>query len=106
MFRVALLVGLAACSNGHSCKLGATCEDYATKDETGLATLKHGCDGMKGTWATSSCPSAGRIGTCTVPREEGSDVINYYGGGPDAFTVANATANCEHERHGTWTRAK
>jgi hypothetical protein len=114
MFRAAtvVLVGLfglapAGCSNGgHSCKLGATCEDYAAKDDKALAIAQHGCETVKGSWQATSCPSAGRIGTCTYAGETGSAVLIYYGDGPDAFTAANASANCEHERHGTWTPAK
>jgi hypothetical protein len=103
MFRVALLVGLAACSNGHSCKLGATCEDITAKDDKVVAGAQHDCEAVKGSWTSGSCPTAGRIGTCAVT---GANPVVYYGDGPDAFTVATATANCEHERHGTWTPTK
>jgi hypothetical protein len=105
MFRVVLLVGLVAtgCSNsGHSCKLGATCEDV-TATGSAAAGAQHDCEAVKGTWSSGTCPSADRIGTCAIT---GANTVIYYGDGPDAFTVPTATANCEHERHGTWTPTK
>lgn len=99
--RILLVAALVAAgcgskgAGGH-CRLGNTCEDQPAGD---LAAAEKECKALTGEWSTGTCPSADEIGSCAT----GQTTRHYYGGGTNAYTKDNASANCEHELHGTWT---
>ncbi len=83
-----------------SCTLGNVCEDFTSGD---LAAHEKDCKALTGDFAKSACPAVSLVGTCVTAQHQSR---RYYAGGANAYTPEAATANCEHEAHGTWTPAK
>src|SRR5262245_43894654 len=98
---LAPFVFAAACGNsssGGNCKLGNVCEEYAASAD--LAAAEKDCKSLTGEWSKGTCSSSDLVGTCVTAQNQ---TRKYYSAGPNGYTKDNASANCEHEFHGTWT---
>jgi hypothetical protein len=84
-------------SEGYSCWMGNVCEDYGSD-----ITREKDCKALAGEWEKHACPTDNLVGTCVTEKKQPR---MYYGGAQNAYTADTASANCEHELHGTWTAA-
>jgi hypothetical protein len=80
-----------------SCDMTAelgSCNEYATGTSFGLERSL--CEGFKGRFLHTSCPTTGEIGRCVL---SGGEVKRYYGASAKdhAYTTAEAKADCESE---------
>ena len=95
---ITLVVACKQNQEGYSCWMGKVCEDYAGD----LATHEKECKALAGEWEKHACPTDNLVGTCVTEKKQPR---MYYGGAQNAYTADTASANCEHELHGSWTAA-
>jgi hypothetical protein len=95
---------LAACSSSHDNGAGGySCDqrasEYACTDWQGIAAtdtadlnqLKSDCTSNGGTWSSNACPSANRVGSCTIyDAPPLKTIIRWY----PPITVDIGKANC------------
>ena len=80
-----------------SCSIqGVACSDYYGAPNP---TVQKACEGF-GTWKTSACPAAGRVGTCT--RQELPGVVNKTHSYPPG-TAATAKKACDNTPGGVFS---
>ena len=86
-------VSAAKASCDMTAELGS-CNEYATG--TTFSLEKSLCEGFKGKFSRTSCPTAGEIGRCML---SGGEVKRYYGVSAKdrAYSAAEAKADCESE---------
>ncbi|MBZ0115999.1 MAG: hypothetical protein K8H88_03315 [Sandaracinaceae bacterium] len=60
------------------------------------------CEGMTGTYAASTCPTANLVGSCNIGAGQ---IRRYYSTGTLAFTAQSAQEDCTGLYEGTWTAA-
>src|SRR5262245_54694184 len=94
---VATVVAAAACNGATvptcdpapgtltgTCTNGAVgqCVDFAGLGTSDAESVQNACENRNGTWGDALCPSAGRVGTCTIPATDPNT---------DVFCSPNAT---------------
>lgn len=90
-----------------SCDMTAelgSCNEY--REGTSFGLEKSLCEGFKGRFTMTSCPTQGQIGWCTM---DGGEVKRYYGASAKehAYTPEEAKGDCESDLvKGKYTAAK
>lgn len=89
----AAAVGAAKASCDMTGELGS-CNEYENGSTFGLE--KSLCEGFKGKFALTPCPTSGQIGWCAL---EGGEVKRYYGASAKdhAYTLDEAKGDCESD---------
>jgi hypothetical protein len=97
---------------GGTCVTSAAgqCVDFAKLGTTDLASVKRNCTNLGGTWSDTACPTAQRIGTCTIPPTDPRSAITcspdatlqlrYY---PPQYDLAKAMTACAGAAGTTFT---
>ena len=78
---------------------GKVCFDYPGSSYT-TATINSSCPKTGGVRGTGSCPTAMRVGSCTVFGGQGTEqTVRYYAPG---FTTQSAETNCKAQSGGAF----
>jgi hypothetical protein len=105
-------VGCGGSSNTYSCNFAASiglCYDYSSPQALTAAQvtqLQNACTAGAAAGAfstTSSCPSAGRVGSCALPNTQMTGVTIKYAFYSPNYTAASGQQFCTTNLTGTWT---
>lgn len=90
-----------------NCNLVNVCDDWTGATEQQLRENQQGCNGLGGAWtAAGACPTANRIGTCTVGMGSATVLRHVYtswGATSAQARQACATNGCNFGIAGAWS---